>query len=276
MALEKLESPDGITTWRLKSASDLVVWVGKADEALSSSLWWRGQPSRFQLVPGVFRTPAGHRHESDLAARFRSRATTRYPKCPDWNDLAGWLFFMQHHGLLTRLLDWTESPLFGLYFAVTSGDEGNDGALYGLSPQALNDSSGLGQMILLPHHPQATELIKEAFRQSETRETTLAVFPPETDLRMLTQRAMFTIHGGPTPIESLNFAKAHVVRFLIPSERRVLIRRELRALGIERSTIFPDLTNLSAGLNEQVGALRTSEILAGLAQTSVPLDEPTT
>ena len=74
-----------------------------------------------------------------MAVQFRNQARVRHREVPDIKDGASWLFLMQHYGLPTRLLDWTDSPLIALYFAIkdkTTDDE--DGVIYGLMPTELN------------------------------------------------------------------------------------------------------------------------------------------
>jgi hypothetical protein len=64
--------------------------------------------------------------------------TRSLAKTPDPDDYFGWLFLAQHYGLPTRLLDWSESPLVALYFAVTEGHEDHDGCVWALWPGGLN------------------------------------------------------------------------------------------------------------------------------------------
>src|SRR5713101_8405674 len=84
------------------------------------TLWFRGHTDvRWKLVPSLVRT---RKHwisdEARLITRFRQNALPLVPAGTRTQSDWDWLLQMQHYGAKTRLLDWTESPLAGLYFAV--------------------------------------------------------------------------------------------------------------------------------------------------------------
>jgi hypothetical protein len=101
-------------------------------------VWFRGQSEfNWKLTPSVARVTGGIDAEFALVKRFKQNALSFLTNRPlsEWD----WLFLMQHYGVPTRLLDWTESPLVALYFAVSEIDHlGEDGALWCLLPKELN------------------------------------------------------------------------------------------------------------------------------------------
>jgi hypothetical protein len=106
----------------------------KADSAGWPCVWFRGEPKvATPLLPKLYRLKGdGTPHdENALLQSFRLKAPTfAIGPCPDRGATDQWLFLAQHVGLPTRLLDWSESALVGLYFALLESEPS-----YGFSTQ---------------------------------------------------------------------------------------------------------------------------------------------
>jgi len=223
---------------------------------ISGDVWYRGQSiDTWELIPTLLRSTYNPTVEQALVTRFMRDAVPFLDRPPsEW----GWVFLMRHHGVPTRLLDWTESPLVALYFAVanTARDD-SDGILWGLLPRELNRVSNWRSSEVIPLFEMSAELDAYLPRNLWSEETstlsTVAGIAMRGSGRMQAQKSVFTVsHRDETAIESLGSGN-HVWRYRIPSARKKEIRDQLRALAINRLTVFPELDNVAEQAKEQAG-----------------------
>lgn len=214
-------------------------------------LWWRGQAdAKWPLSPGVFRS-GFEENEQNLSFYFKMKAKTRFTNCPTSNTNPPWVLLMQHYGLPTRLLDWTESPLIALYFAVENEKEDEkDAVIYALEPYILNYKQCDMEVIPSPEHSKIRPIFNGAFNQNNPNpDKRIAAFQTEQfDLRHLVQQSEFTIHGCAKAMEELDDCEKFLGKIIISGSVKKDLRAMLNVLGITRSYLFPDLDNLSAEL----------------------------
>lgn len=210
--------------------------------------WFRGHSkASFRLVPSAFRGFGGDESpgvESSRYHEFMLCAPTRHRSCPPNQDLAAWLFLMRHYGLPTRLLDWTLSPATAAFFAVWE-DEDSDGEVLAIDPIALNRAAQCSGIIPATFEPRHVEF-RNAFTGMRSG-AVLAVNGQQADARHLAQSAMYTLHSRTEPLDS---GPVPIRRFRIPAQAKPDLLNRLRLMGVRLSTLFPDLSHLSAELAE--------------------------
>ena len=167
--------------------------------------------------------------------------------------------FSQHHGLPTRLLDWTESLLAALYFAVEEKPRA-DGRLFVLDVSWVErrhttrvKSSGRGLRATITVRPtdEADEELEAEVRRLFVRVPgaspigrVVAIQPRFTHPRLIQQGACFTYH----PPEGEEIPTTHLRSARIPASAKAAIRQQLLICGVHRSTLFPDPDNLARDL----------------------------
>ena len=228
---------------------DLICAVEHAERTFGKETWWRGHSGEWPLLSGVHRPgfcdqESQARCEKDLVRRFLLGARTRHSHWPE-GDYVLQLAMMQHYRLPTRLLDWTESPLFALFFAVRDADD-RPGVLWALSPSKLNETEFQVGMLLSPYREDIQPLFKAPFVDSgENTNKIAAVSIRHIDIRQTVQLSVFSIHGDKTPLNEHDDSGLFLTRFEIPAISKKVLRLELLALGIRESNIFPDLDHLA-------------------------------
>jgi hypothetical protein len=205
----------------VRSIEDLLRKVGEFAGAVVA---YRGVSSeRYELIPKVGRLRRGSKplttaDERYILRLFKQRAVAHLDRLP--TDEWEWLALAQHHGLPTRLLDWTRNPLVAAYFAVED-EGGDDAAIYAYRSR---------KYLQLSKHPNPFAVARVA-----------RVVPDHVTRRITAQAGLFTVHPDPrAPLTG-----AALVKLVVPGECRVSMRRALSALGIDRSSLFPDLDGIA-------------------------------
>lgn len=217
-------------------------------------VWYRGQASsNWHLEPTLMRLNP-QPSETHLLNRFKQNASLLIQNPPP--SEFGWLFLMQHHRIPTRLLDWSESPLAALYFAVDSCIN-EPGALWALLPIILNEKSNFRPEYEFEVPSFEDEHLQNYLPSTIAREHMSKLFPmaaiaPRNSARMQAQQGVFTIsHRENIFIEDVGAAGAerdYIWRYVIPSGSKIDVQRQLRMLGYNRFMLFPELESLSENM----------------------------
>lgn len=225
--------------------------------------WFRGHINgRWPLCPKIFRLQSSARPIRVIEDEIRQEFTMRAPGFSGGRIADPWesYFTMQHYGAPTRLLDWTEGALIGLYFATRDHVPPDDAAVWILDPYWLNQQV-VGEREVVAPAATPGMLKSEVDRYqpwlpprnsgTELKPLPVAVYPTYTARRISTQRSCFTIHGAdPEGLHKVfDRRDAHVACVVVPSRSVAKIKAELSIAGIDETAIFPDLDGLGRFLN---------------------------
>jgi hypothetical protein len=168
---------------------------------------------------------------------------------------------MQHYGAPTRLLDWTESVLIALYFAIRDNRGYYDSAVWMLNPYELNRRVIGKAEVISPSASGANPRdVKRVARwlpprwsKAKLPEYPVSIFPTHIARRISSQKSCFTIHGSHEDglaryMNATGRSAAPLTKIVIPSFSVADMRLALKNYGIDDSTIFPDLEGLGRAL----------------------------
>jgi hypothetical protein len=247
-----------------------LLFEGAHDQKLDrfrSPYVFRGMCGRYDLRPSLHRL--GHppdRLPLIEKAMFRNFQKYAHHEVPSGTSQWKWLSIAQHHGLPTRLLDWTFSPLIALHFATNEMNKmATDGVVWMVDFVKCREYLPEDLQLVLKNHYAigfSAEMLDGRFANIydvENAKGALGEFvlffePPSLDPRIVNQFGLFSLMNQPEARLD-GWLEAHcdpepslARRIVIPAGLKWEVRDKLDQMNATERVVMPGLDGLSAWL----------------------------
>ncbi len=238
-------------------------WSERLNRFRSGYVYRGMEDKKFDLTSSLNRLGESHL-ERHLLRNFRKYSQITDESKSIWN----WMALGQHHGLPTRLLDWTYSPLVALHF--TTNDFSfyeRDGVIWAINyvdtmdylPDQLKAIiSKEGSHIFTPELLDKAACSLDELQALKEEEFAVFIEPPSIDQRIVNQYAVFSMMSNPDILLSkwIRGKQIKCFRIIIPAALKWEIRDKLDQSNINERVLFPGLDGLARWLQRHYKDIR--------------------
>lgn len=202
------------------------------DRTSERVMYFRGQVRDWPLSPSLARKSVTEQERAKESECFR-RLAEILPNVNDWERAT----IAQHYGVPTRLLDWSENPLVGLYFALDDEKyDDEDGVIWVFEDKtivvpdvaSIRDGSGL-RKLEYPRPYRAWQKLQLEIPRTKVQRGSLTSQP---DLSKEFDKQKFDQNT-----QSLR-------KFIVLKESKTQLRKQLEILGVTEDRLFPDFLDI--------------------------------
>lgn len=252
-----------VETEQITTLKDFSLFIEDKLPLTDAPWWYRGQSkASYPLIPSLYRHPtitapqAVIELESKVLTRFKERSIPFAPRTFA-TDLET-LFYMQHFGIPTRLLDWSENPYVGLYFALSGALAGpSEAAVWIVNPAKWNRKVlydlGFAGNVISTDEEQYLKGHRPGEKYDHMRMSPLCIYGTHNSARIVAQRGVFVLFGKDNkPMETTCISDAYpakaLLKIVIPAANVTSMFDRLLTIGFTDSVVFPDMQGLALEL----------------------------
>lgn len=245
MAINKVtDNIWGHSDWHVTSLADYIEWTEIIKKSTrTETLVFRGQQNNWPLLPSISRNGLPSEileNEKKLFSRFKKEGKPCLHISP--NNNWDWLVVAQHHGLPTRLLDWSYDPLIALWFALEKCDaEESSPEVWALTPLKEDYINILNK--------------SEPFRGTRTK-----IFETNFSIpRVRAQKGCFVLfkHSpkfpkGFVPLEKNAQLRKRIGRVRIAKYASKAMLKEIQDIGFTQEKLYPNIDRVAEKIKDSV------------------------
>lgn len=231
----------GYEVMNAASLEDYEEWVDSVNGKTETTIF-RGQKKDYSLLPNICRKGEPESlliNERALLTEFKNKAPRCLQVVPKTD--AEWLVVAQHHGLHTRLLDWSSNPYVALWFALQKTDLLSRPEVWVLN--ALKEDVITGKENSRPFSGNRTKVFKSSFNLP----------------RLNAQEGWFTIFKhvensskGFVGLEKNQLMRQRISKVRIQNNAIKRIVKQLNAMGYNKDSLIPDIDKVAKSIQSTI------------------------